>query len=53
MAWGPSQPINSISTAINRLWDAAYRAGSEYSSAQKNNMAQVILTQTGVFQTGI
>lgn len=53
MAWGPSQPIDNIFTAIDRLSDAAYRAGSEYSASQKNNMAQVILTRTGAFRTGL
>ena len=53
MAWDPSQPIDNIFTAIDRLSDAAYRAGSEYSAAQKNNMAQVILTRTGAFRTGL
>ena len=53
MTWDPSQPIDIVYEAVETLASASYRAGVQHSTAQKNNMAYLIINRTGAFTTGI
>merc|ERR1719203_892245 len=53
LAYDPASPINNVFTAVDNLSLIAYRAGSEYSHAHKINMAYVIISKTGLYQSAL
>ena len=53
LAYDPASPIDNVFTAVDNLSLIAYRAGSEYSHAHKTNMAYVVISKTGLYQSAL
>ena len=53
MQYDPATPVDNVFTAVDNLALIAYRAGSSYSIAQKNNITCVILNRSGLFQSSL
>ena len=53
MAFDPTQPIDSLFTAIEELCDLAEAGGTPYTPAQCVNIAYVIINNTGCFTNAI
>jgi len=53
MSYDPASPIDNVFSAVDNLSLVAYRAGSEYSHAHKINMAYVIISHTGLYQSAL
>ena len=53
MPFDPTTPVDDIYSAIDKLGEAAYHSGSEYSNAQKINLGLLILGRPGIFKQGM
>ena len=53
LIYDPGDPIDNVFTTIENVATIAARAGSDYTHAHKNNMANVILNKTGLYKSGL